>query len=176
MYSIHIQKIHPITHLKQGFIYLIILYNTTKRKNLPSYCKQGGKGQEVIIVVPFPLVAPCHHSVSPALIGGTPLPHYGASPPLCHGTHSFHSHACHQVVVSVGYQHNFQWPSPLLIAPCFHPMGSCSQQWMGVLLLWLVVVVCCHCSYPPCYHHWVLSLSSDSYCCPSISHPLHHCH
>jgi hypothetical protein len=60
------QKIHLIARLERGFIYLIILYNTTKRKNPPSHCERGGKGQEVIVVVPFPLVAPCHRSVAPA--------------------------------------------------------------------------------------------------------------
>jgi hypothetical protein len=66
VYSIHMQKIHLIACLKQGFIYLIILYNTTKRKNPLSRCERGGKGQEVIMVVPFPLVTPCRCSVAPA--------------------------------------------------------------------------------------------------------------
>jgi hypothetical protein len=90
----------------------------------------------------FLLLSPCPHSCCPlicpvlTIAGG--IPHI----------------VCSIVLLSVVLFHSslaFHGLFPLAvlirpIAPCFHPMSSCSQQWLGVLWWWwllLWLVGCC---------------------------------
>ena len=58
---------------------------------------------------------------------------------------------------------------PILIAPCFHPMSSCSWQQLGVLSWWWS-------SGPPCHPALIVIVVLPSSSSLSSSCPRHHCH
>jgi hypothetical protein len=91
----------------------------------------------------FPLLSPCPHSCCPLILillsPCSSCPHHRQ----CHP-----SHFCPIVLLSIVLFHlssafHGLFPLAVLIcpvAPCFHPVSSCLQQWLGVLWWWWLLL------------------------------------